>query len=258
MPESLPSKLFDIPDAEFQEILTFLKRDSTQLLHIPAIRLRIAAARVRNLRQEDIRALDDTNAPAIDNTVRHNLHGLLSNSALDRPRRLVYPLVGIYELIREVGDLKVLSVGPRSENELFLLMSIGFKPENITGLDLISYSPLVRLGDMHDMPMADDSFDVVMLGWVLTYSEDIPKAVSEVLRVAKPGAYVAIGWEYYPKDEETAQSASSIVSGTWMEDVDGILALFDGHVARVYFRSQPSEDRLDQRGDLITIFKLKA
>ncbi len=37
---------------------------------------------------------------------------------------------------------------------------------NIRGLDLFSCSPRIDVGDMHDMRYADNSFDVIFLGWV--------------------------------------------------------------------------------------------
>ena len=42
-----------------------------------------------------------------------------------------------------------LSVGPRNEGELFAIRSLGFKWNNIKGLDLLTYSKLTELGDIH-------------------------------------------------------------------------------------------------------------
>ena len=42
-------------------------------------------------------------------------------------------------------NLKVLSVGPRSEGEIFNLFANGFEFKNIVGIDLFSYSPLIKL-----------------------------------------------------------------------------------------------------------------
>lgn len=250
--------LFNITAGDFQQIVEYLKRDLTQLLHIPNVRLQIALARVKATKREDIRTLDDSVSPAIDNTVEHNLRGLISGSALERPRRLLYPLMGVFDLMRRAGSSKVLSVGPRSENELFLLVTLGFKPENITGLDLISYSPLVKLGDMHEMPFEADSFDVIVLGWVLAYSNDVAKAVAETVRVAKPGAYVAVGWEYNPRTDEELAEKGSIVSGGRVNYADEIVDLFGKHVDRVIFRTDPLPESRGETGDVIAIFRLKA
>ena len=45
--------------------------------------------------------------------------------------------------------IRKFCIGPRNEAEIFMLWSYGFKLENIVGLDLISYSPLIDLGDMY-------------------------------------------------------------------------------------------------------------
>jgi len=59
--------------------------------------------------------------------------------------------------------------------------------KNIRGLDLISYSPWVDLGDMHAMPYEDDTWDITLVSMVLTYSENPRKVVDEVVRVTKSG-----------------------------------------------------------------------
>lgn len=45
----------------------------------------------------------------------------------------------------------------------------------------------VRLGDMHELPLGDRHFDLVLLMHALTYSEAPAKAVAEAARVLKPG-----------------------------------------------------------------------
>ncbi len=141
---------------------------------------------------------------------------------------------------------------------MFILLAAGFREENITGLDLISYSEKVKLGDMHRMPFAADSFDVVVLGWVLAYSNDVEKAVSEVLRVAKPGAYVTVGWEYNPKtSEELAKESGSIVSGGRVNHAEEILGLFGDQVDYVHFKSEPHPDMWDNTTDVVAVFRLK-
>lgn len=249
--------LLSLTMADFEQIVEFLKRDPEQLLHIPQIRFRIAAARIKRLKKEDIRTLDDRDTAAIENTVQHNLNGLLSGSALERPWRLIAPLMGLYHVHLIQPQAQILSVGPRSENEIFMLMSAGFPAGNITGLDLISYSPMVTLGDMHDMPFPDDSFDIVLLGWVLAYSDNVQQAVAETLRVAKPGAYVAVGWEYNPKTNEELRAGGSDVDGLRMHDTDGILALFSDAIDRVHFRADPPPELKEATSDLIVVFRLK-
>ena len=154
-------------------------------------------------------------------------------------------------------NLKVLTIGPRTEAEIFSLVAAGFAPQNITGLDLISYSPFVELGDMHDMPFDNDSFDVVISGWVLGYSQNVPKAVSEIIRVSKPGAYVAIGHESDPTPQDVLDEKRGFsLKGTDFSTSDEILALFDGHVDTVTFREDVPPDMTDQVCHVMVVFRL--
>lgn len=94
----------------------------------------------------------------------------------------------------EFTNLKVLSIGPRAEGEIFNIFAHGFELKNITGLDLFSYSPLIQLGDMHNLKFKDGEFDVVLMGWCLAYSNDKKKALSEVKRVMSKNGLLVIGY----------------------------------------------------------------
>lgn len=129
-------------------------------------------------------------------TVKHNLKGLYQCN--NRVNLLVLPLVSI-EKINE--NSKILIIGPRNEHDLFLLNSHGIKMNNMTGLDLISYSPYIKIGDMHKMEFADNSFDAVIFGWTLSYSSQPQKAIDEIIRVTKNEGLIAVGVEYAGMDE---------------------------------------------------------
>ena len=82
---------------------------------------------------------------------------------------------------------KVLVIGPRNEYDLFLMLTCGFEWDNIEGLDLISYSPKIRLGDMHAMPYPESIWDAVVIGWTLSYSHQPQQAAREIIRGTKNG-----------------------------------------------------------------------
>jgi SAM-dependent methyltransferase len=98
----------------------------------------------------------------------------------------------------EFKNLKVLSIGPRAEGEIFNIFSHGFELNNITGLDLFSYSPYIKLGDMHNLEFNDDEFDIVLMGWCLAYSNNKEKALSEVRRVLVKNGSLIIGYSVNP------------------------------------------------------------
>ena len=137
-----------------------------------------------------LRTLESSSA--IDHTIEHNLRGI-GDQRGSRMKRLLAPLLAIETLGPES---RFLVVGPRTESDLLLLASLGFSLSRIRGLDLISYSPLIDLGDMHSMPYADNSFDVVICGFTLSYSNEPERAAQEMVRVCRPGGLIAVAVEY--------------------------------------------------------------
>ena len=110
----------------------------------------------------------------------------------------------LYEAIKnkytklELKNLKVLIIGPRSEGEIFNFFALGFEFKNIIGLDLFSYSPYIKLGDMHHLEFDNEEFDVVIMGWCLAYSNNKEKALSEVKRVLTKNGSLIIGYSVRP------------------------------------------------------------
>ncbi|MGH2404793.1 MAG: class I SAM-dependent methyltransferase [bacterium] len=158
----------------------------------------------------------------------------------DRPLRLIRPLSVIDGI--NPASVDVLSVGCRFETEILYLLGYGFR--KVRGLDLIAYSPWVDVGNMHAMPYPNDAWDIVILGWVLSYSETPEAAVREIVRVTRRGGIVAVAVSYYPRSwlEEAERTGRLVGNKERIQTVDGILRLFDGHVDRVYFSHEPSRD----------------
>ncbi len=254
-----PSPYAVLTDAHYAHILDYLRKNPRAVMEIGKVRIELAASQIRNLSRETIRIFDQSTGSEIANTVDHNIDSLLKLGGLVRPQRLIDPLKSIHYIIANIASLKVLSVGPRSDAELFGLLAAGFEPENVTGLDLIAYSDWVDLGDMHAMPYGDNSFDVVILGWVLAYSGDVARAVSEVLRVARPGAHIAIGWEYSPlSNEELAnRDLTDVTEATRVKHSREILEYFGDSIDDVIFKSDVHPDLAGQTSDVIVVFRLK-
>ena len=103
---------------------------------------------------------------------------------------IIYPIAAIFH---QNKNAKVLIIGARTEDDIFWARAMGLR--NALGLDLFTYSSLIEAGDMHNLPHADCSYDAILLGWVLAYSTDPMKAITECIRVLKPGGYLAIGME---------------------------------------------------------------
>lgn len=229
-----------------------------QLLQIDLIRYIISRLRFFYFVKvrRNLRTLDQTNDQEVaDNTVSHNLKGIKDYAAV-RPLALVKPLSVIESLSK---DAKVLTIGPRSEGEMLALIGYGFMPKNIRGLDLISYSPWVDIGDMHHMPYEDSTYDAVVMGWVIAYSESPEMAAKEVARVTKLGGVVAVGVEYggVIGQEQIKKLGYVPGAGRLTTDAQQLLDFFGEHVDQVYFSHSITKDRMEHKGSVIAIFSIK-
>lgn len=172
---------------------------------------------------------------AFDVTLMHNKKSL-RNFSISRMDLLIRPLSAI-EVLN--GSSGILVIGPRNESDLLKLWAHGFNRSRIRGLDLMSYSPWIDVGDMHNTSYPDNQWDAIVCGWTLSYSRTPALFAKELLRIAKSGCAIAIAVEYASMTYEEAVK----LDGYSIEDkgfervnsVDQILHLFEGYVDHVYF-----------------------
>jgi len=172
---------------------------------------------------------------AFDLTQMHNLK-LLKDFSNPRMDILIKPL-SVLEFLN--SDSSILVIGPRNENDLLKLIGNGFSRSSVRGLDLMSYSPLIDVGDMHETPYEDNRWDAIVCGWTLSYSRN-PKLFSkELIRIAKDGCAMAIAVEYSDMSyEDGVRLAGYSVEEKGFDrinSIDRILQLFEGHIEHVYF-----------------------
>ncbi len=233
-----------------------LKQFFYQLLRVDVLRQLIAILRYcfYALLLRRLKTLEPKTGDVGVNTVYMNLQGLRNFAwmGVNRSSLLAYPLAAI----RASKGAPVLSIGPRSEGELLNLMGLGFR--NVHGLDLMSYSPWIDLGDMHEMPYKDDQFGAVMAGWVIAYSDNRTKAAKEIVRVTKNGGLIAIGVEYTVQSAEelTKERGFEFCDVERLESVRAILDLFGENVDHVYF-SQDLPKNPPHKWQLLVIFSMK-
>jgi len=185
---------------------------------------------------------------------KHNEVGITHGRPSDRILKLILPL----SVIDGMGpDSKVLAIGCRYETDLLYLAAYGFSTENIRGFDLFSYSPWVDLGNMHAMQYADSSWDAILCGWTITYSNQPELAAKEMVRVLKPGGLVAISISFYPQGEDSHISAKDMAFGRTRDNrsADAMLKLFGDHVDKVYFKHDPADQT--KTGSCLAVFSIK-
>jgi SAM-dependent methyltransferase len=203
------------------------------------------------IRNKLIAYVDDSSTYLPEYSKKMLLKGRTSN----RPLSLIMPLASI----PGIEEARVLSVGSRYETELLYLLGYGFKSDHIRGLDLFSYSPWIDAGNMHQMPYADSSFNVVILGWIISYSETPKKVAEEVCRVIKNGGYVAVGVSFYSsKFYQDRISDGNEVIGNYesrIQTTGQILDLFSPWVDKVLFSFDPKSGPHESR--CVVVFSLK-
>ena len=85
--------------------------------------------------------------------------------------------------------------------------------------------------DMHELKFSDSSFDAVYSAFVITYSDDIPKAVAETIRVAKDGALVVFVYEHLALGAGNRFGKNNLSNGP-----DDLLALFGANAGHVFWK----------------------
>ena len=224
-------------------------------------RASITMSRLEGISKENFEIAEGVDQSGIENVIDYSLEMLsqMNNHlpTLSRPSILINVLSSIQYIRLNAGNLKVLCIGPRTEAEFFHFIGEGFAGENLTGLDLMSYSEFVDVGDMHHMPYEDDTFDIVFVGWTLTYSKDLQRVADECLRVAKPGAYVAIGVESNGKITKGTQYGFTLTDAINIMETSEITDLFEGHIHNVPFRHEAHRSMRDSLDMVMVIIELK-
>ena len=168
---------------------------------------------------------------------------------------LIHPLKSIDFI--NFDNFKVLSIGPRVESELMTIRSLGFKWKNIKAIDLHSYTKLINLGDMHDIKYDDNSFDVVISGWTLRYSTNVNLAMSEMLRVVKPGGLILIGFSYYKSNEESKETKTNKDLENTIYTTKQIKEFYKNNIRNIYFEFDAYADNpnIDRKSTIIIRIK---
>jgi SAM-dependent methyltransferase len=207
-----------------------------QLLQVRGVRQILARERARYFMSHGhIRSLEKSSEAVAGFALQRNMDAAKTAPDLDRPILMANAAAAIDRVRQDAAEMDALSIGPRSEIEIFGLLAAGFSKARIRAVDLFSYSPLVGLGDMHALPFPDNSFDIVFVGWVLTYSRDHRLVASEILRVCRDRAIVVLAGDYCDAaiDDPAFRNKRMYVTSC-----DQLLSLFEGHVRRVYFRHE--------------------
>lgn len=221
-----------------EELIELIKVHPEQVARIDTVRRALALGRFNACADKLSRICEADPEKVHPGSLDYNLWELKKNNfvVIERPSRLLFPLLAIDRVYLNRANLRVLIIGPRTEMENIQYVSYGFDPRNIRSVDLFSYSDTIDVGDMHDLPYADGEFDIIVCGWVISYSDENKVAAKEMLRVCKPGGLLAVSLDYrsyirYTEGDSRVEKQC--------ESTDDVLELFGDLAGKVYFRNDP-------------------
>jgi SAM-dependent methyltransferase len=94
---------------------------------------------------------------------------------------------------------RLLIIGPRTIQELYLAWLYGFAWKNIEAIDLFGTNQKIRVMNMESMSFPDASFDAVLASKTVSYASDLARCIGEIARVLKPGGRAAFTHSYTAK-----------------------------------------------------------
>ncbi|OHA24448.1 MAG: hypothetical protein A3D50_01465 [Candidatus Taylorbacteria bacterium RIFCSPHIGHO2_02_FULL_44_12] len=166
---------------------------------------------------------DHNNTQIGEKTISHNL------SAFELPRAvfgcggrmglLIYPIIGYFSKNRR--SKKILVVGCRTEDDIYWLRAYGFI--DTYGFDLISYSSNILLGDIHQTSFPDRTYDVILLGWMISYTKDPHSVIKECQRIMKPKGLLGISLEHNPLQDKEGLGSVRVNNLNCTDDIINLL-----------------------------------
>jgi SAM-dependent methyltransferase len=199
-------------------------------------------------------------------TIQHNLEyskkkNIFSNYSFNiseylglRSNRLLNPLFSLSHI--DIPNAKVLSIGPRTEGEIYNLFIKGFKFKNIHAIDLISYSKKIKLCDAHDISYPNNYFDIIICSYTMTYSTNQKKLSKEIVRCCKNNGIAAISMSLHKKNyrinRNTKERTNNIKNSLELKK------LFTKNINKIYFQNFSDDfKRTDKSQNIFLIFGLK-
>lgn len=145
-------------------------------------------------------------------------------------------------------DSRILCIGCRNTAEIDYFHEKRFR--RVTGIDLFSPRADIQVMDMHAMMFGDDGFDVLYSSHSLEHALKPERAISEFIRVVRPGGVIAV--------EVPVRYQTSEADLVDYESVERLLGRFAPHVGEVLFSEERPAGAADGSGTPIAraVFRL--
>jgi len=90
-----------------------------------------------------------------------------------------------------------------------------------------------------------DFFNIILCGWVITYSSKPEKILDELFRIAKNKGIISIGFSYNPKEKNLIYST------------DQIIKKYEKNISQIYFDFDAHKTDPQRKRHSILIIKIK-
>src|SRR5947207_5946882 len=104
--------LLPFDEQDVAVVNALLDQQPLGVLSIPAVRHQLTMSRLQRLTPGSVRIVGNPSPAVIENAIEHNLKGV--GGCLDRPERLLGILPSLQYVRKNLPNLRVLTVGPRS------------------------------------------------------------------------------------------------------------------------------------------------
>ena len=189
--------------------------DISSLLRCPEFRDRLAKYRYKSFYSDGKQQINTVGGDLSTNpmAVEKNLKVMDSSfedekirSGLNKRVDIMATYAAMAKHTKLENKIQVLTIGPRSEYEVFSLIACLDSP--VSAIDIFSYSDYIARCDLMDLS-TDQKWDIIVMGFVLPYLKSPRVAIQHVLKCLKPGGHLIIGSSRTYEELEQWQSTES-------------------------------------------------
>ena len=142
--------------------------------------------------------------------------GVTQRRAISTTRRAEMLYQMLTTPARDVRGERLLIVGARNVQELFIAWLYGYRWRRIHAIDLYSTHRQICVMNMEALGFRDGAFDAIVMANTLAYAKDTFRCLGEMARALAPGGRLVFGATYFPGSRDWP---GNLVSGAEIREM---------------------------------------